>query len=125
MRDGAKQRAEGLGEKDKLAKALGEFADGMDAFRKTLVATRKGGFLAGEEQIRERVTWLYGSINGYEGRPTGSQIEYLETLTGEVADAEKRFEELLGADLDQLNGQLERKKLDPLARLTREEWEEQ
>jgi photosystem II stability/assembly factor-like uncharacterized protein len=124
VRDGAKERAEGLGEKDKLAKALGEFADGMDAFRKTLVATRKGGFLAGEEQVRERVTWLYGSINGYEGRPTRSQIDYLETLTGEVADAEKRYEELLAADLDKLNGQLERKKLEPLARLTREEWEE-
>jgi photosystem II stability/assembly factor-like uncharacterized protein len=125
LRDGARQRAEGLGEKDKLAKSLNEYADDLDAFRKTLVATRKGGFLAGEEQLREKVTWLYGSINGYEGRPTTSQLDYLEVLAEDVAAAETKFDGMLGADLDRLNGQLERKKLDKLARLTKEEWEAQ
>ncbi len=123
LHDQAGARAAGLGERDRLGLRLRDLATRLDELRKSLVATRKGGFLAGEEQLRERLSSLYGAVNGYEGRPTDSQIEYLAVLESELADAERKFRALLGADLESLNAQLRRKNLEPLVELSRADWE--
>ena len=94
------------------------FADELAAFRKTLVATRKGGFLAGEEQLREKLGTLYGSVNGYEGRPTDSQVKYVGVLEKELEKAEARLESLLAAQLDDLNPQLRKRNLSPVTRMS-------
>ena len=106
-----------------LATKLQAFNDELEAFRKTMVATRKGGFLAGEEQLREKLGSLYGSVNGYEGRPTNSQLKYTEVLGRRLAEAEERFRSLLAGQLDDINAQLGQRNLDPLTRMSREEWE--
>ena len=38
----------------------------LEELYSTLVATREGGWLSGEEQLRERLAFLYGAINSYE-----------------------------------------------------------
>ncbi len=115
-------RAEKLDQTDPLAKTLRTWAADLEAFRKTIVATRKGGFLAGEEQLREKLGWLYGSVNSFEGRPTDSQINYTEVLLGELNDAAARFDEFTLPQLDDLNNQLRRKNLAPIQRMTKEQW---
>jgi len=59
-------------------------ADKLDAMHKTLVATSEGGWLSGEEQLRERLGMLYGSVNAYDGRPTDSQLAEMENLSKEL-----------------------------------------
>jgi photosystem II stability/assembly factor-like uncharacterized protein len=124
IRDQGRARKDGLGEKDKLGVALQAFDDDLESLRKDVLATRKGGMLAGEEKLRERLTWLYGAINGYEGQPGASQMEYKKVLAEQEKAAERRFEALLATHLVDLNKRLEKKKLEPLARLTLEAWEE-
>ena len=124
MRGQAQARAAELKEGDRLAKRLEDFADELESLRKSLVATRKGGFLAGEEQLREKLTSLYGSVNSYEGRPTGSQLEYMKVMGDEVQAAEQRFDALLADNVSSLSSQLEKKKLEPIQRMTKEQWEQ-
>ncbi len=123
MQEQARAAKEALGDKDKLGERLQALDDELESLRKDLVATRKGGMLAGEEKLRERLTWLYGAVNGYEGRPGASQMAYKDVLSGQVAQAKDRFESVLGKHLDDLNRRLEKKKAPSLVRLTREDWE--
>ncbi len=116
-------RTEKLDEADTLAKSLTTLADDLEAFRKTIVATRKGGFLAGEEQLREKLGWLYGSVNGFEGRPTDSQIDYTAVLRGKLDEAATRFDALTVPRLDELNTQLQQENLAPINRMTKAQWE--
>ena len=121
----ARKRSETLAEGNELRKALKELDDVLEAYRKTLVATRKGGFIAGEEQLREKVTGLYGTVNGFEGRPTDSHLAYKVVLARDLAAAEKKFEELAASRLAELNPQLEARSLAPLAKLDRDTWKKQ
>ncbi|ANM32234.1 hypothetical protein ABI59_12845 [Acidobacteria bacterium Mor1] len=123
IRDQAQTHRDGLGEKDKLGGRLDDLIEALEKERAGLVATRKGGFIAGEEQLREKLTSLYGSVNGFEGKPSKSHLDYADVLESEVAAAETRFAGLLGDRLPAINGQLERKKLQALAEKSREDWE--
>lgn len=102
--------------------ALEEFVDKLEAFRKTLVATRKGGFLAGEEQLREHLVSLYGSVNGYEGRPTDSQIGRTKALEKMLQAGEAKQSELFAASLDDLNRALRDAGLGDVKALTHDAW---
>jgi len=104
---------------------LRDFTSDLETFRKTLVATRRGGFLAGEEQLREKLVSLYGSVNGYEGRPTDSQLRYAEVLAQRLTEVETRLAELTGRPLAQVNHSLEQARLTPINILTRQNWEAQ
>jgi len=106
-----------------LAAKLKQFHEELDAFRKTLVATRKGGMLAGEEQLRERLSSLYGSINGFEGPPTQSQTQYADVLLQQLDEAEKRFDSMTSPKLDELNPELRTNNQTPINRMTKAEWE--
>lgn len=106
-----------------VAKALNKLHEDLEAFRKGVVATRKGGFIAGEEQLREKLGSLYGAVNGFEGRPTDSQVEYADVLDKALIDAEKRFDGIVSPRFDDLNGRLTARKLDPIKRMSRQEWE--
>ena len=108
-----------------MARRLTRFADQLEEFRVGLVSTTEAGMFSGEERLRERLVDLYGAVNGYEGRPTGSQLNRMEVLAAELTEARTRFAELIEEDLDDLNGRLTREKMKPLVLLSREEWEEQ
>ena len=113
----------GLDSTDALAKNLKAFAGKLDSLHKTLVATKEGGILVGEEQLRERVVDLYGAINGYGGKPTKSQIERMDAVSKELANSEKTFEQFVKTDLEAFNAQLTAKKLPVITVITRAEFD--
>ena len=119
-RDQARARAGAVGA-GSLAKRLTGLADRLEALRKTLVATREGGRLTGEEQLREKLAMLYGSVNGYDGRPTTNQIDYAGVLGAELEKARRDFEGL-AKELTSINDTLAGRKLEPIRPLTPEDW---
>jgi hypothetical protein len=122
-RDQARSRAEKLGAADALAKKLTATADKLDVLRRSLVAVREGGSIAGDEKLREHLGRLYGGVNGYEGRPTNSQLRYADVLEGELAAAQAEFEAITAKDLPALNTGLTGKKLEPVTVMTRDAWQ--
>ncbi len=124
LREQASARLEGLGERDRLRRALTDLSDRLEGFRSGLVSTDAAGWLSGEELLREELGNLYGGVNGYDGRPSQSQLDRQEFLHGKLVKARNAFEELTSdSSLAGLNAQLERKELEPLAVLGRDDWE--
>ncbi len=123
LRDQAKARAAGLKTGDRLARRLAAYADTLDAFRATLVSTSAAGRMGGEERLREKLVGLYGAVNGYEGRPTDSQLEQANVLAARLDAAGSRFAALSSSQLAGINRDLGGRKLEALAVLLREEWD--
>lgn len=123
LKDGARERAEGLKDGERTARKVEEFADGLEEMRKTLVATREGAGISGEEQLRERLGALYGSVNGYEGRPTDSQLDRLASLGRELEEATAAYRAYVDEHLETVNAALGKEELAPLEPLSREAWE--
>ena len=120
LRDQTNERAEKLSGADK--KKLTAFASKLDEQYKTLVSTREGGWLSGEEQLREQIASVYGAINSYDGRPTDSQLAEGERLAGELSKKLSWFDNT-AKELADINRMLSSRKLETLNVLSREEWE--
>src|SRR5215468_9252557 len=121
-RDQARRRLAQL-PKDAQAPELQRFADTMENLRSRLVAVKEGGAITGEEKLRERLGDLYSSINEYDGRPTQSQLDSMQTLSAQLNQAEADFQKSISVELPVINPVLEQKKLDTIKPLTREDWE--
>ncbi|MEE4273931.1 MAG: hypothetical protein V2I67_19795 [Thermoanaerobaculales bacterium] len=120
LRDQARDRAAQLAKKDRAA--LEGFADVLDELHGSLVVAGEGGIMSGREELREKLGNLYGEIVSYDGRPSDSQIGRLADFTAEIEAKEAEFDEI-AAETASLNRILQRRDLEPLARLTREQWE--
>jgi len=123
FRDQAKAGLAGLPEKDPLRARLQAVADGMEAQRKSLVASQKGEGISGEEKLREELGMLYGNVNGYEGRPTQSQLDRTNVLDQDLAAATAAFEAAAKQAATALNPQLAGKKLAALKLVSFAEWD--
>ncbi|HKD14123.1 MAG TPA: glycosyl hydrolase [Candidatus Angelobacter sp.] len=121
-RDQARRRLTQL-PKDAQAPELQRFADTMENLRSRLVAVKEGGAITGEEKLRERLGDLYSSVNEYDGRPTQSQLDSMQTLSAQLNQAEADFQKTISVELPVINPVLEQKKLDTIKPLTREDWE--
>lgn len=104
-------------------KKLKEYGDELETFRKTLVATEMGG-ITGEEQLRERISAVYGGVMRYYGKPTDSQISRLNVLEVELKDRMSIADDLLGR-VDEMNRILEKAGKDPLEIISLEEFKEE
>jgi photosystem II stability/assembly factor-like uncharacterized protein len=116
-------RAAKLPAGDALATRLRDAAKQVDELRRRIVATKEGGAITGEERLRENLADLYGSVNGYEGRPTQTQIDRGDAIARELGDVVKDFDSWLAKNLESINAALARAGLDPITPLTRGEWE--
>jgi photosystem II stability/assembly factor-like uncharacterized protein len=123
-RDQAKKLAEGRKKGDRLAKNLSAFAEKLDTFHKTLAASRRGGFLTGEEQLREKISNLYASVSGYAGKPTQSELDRTQTLADELKKADVAFNKLMNGDLKAVNEKLAKKNLEPIKIMTEKAFRE-
>jgi hypothetical protein len=103
-------------------KTIKAYADDLDALRNTLSATREG-MLTGEEKLRERLGTLYGTVNSYDGPPSGSQLQNMELMQKELAEAAARFKALNDKSLAGVNTALAKAKLPAVAPISREEWQ--
>ncbi|PID80337.1 glycosyl hydrolase [bacterium DOLJORAL78_65_58] len=124
LRDAARQRADTLGEKEKLARKLRSFADEVDAFHSTLMVTEDVQGIPGVRKLREKVVRLYAAIAGFGGAPTESQVQRLAVFRKEIAAADGAFGDLTAGKLAKLNKGLQKKGLAPLELLTREAFAE-
>jgi photosystem II stability/assembly factor-like uncharacterized protein len=123
MRDALAARASRLEPGDPLRKRLDDLQNQADVIRKKIVATKEGGAITGEERIREKTTQLYGALTFYEGRPGDYQIARIDSLTHELGDVSKEFDDFTAQELPSVNSSLAKKKLQPIRVLTREEWD--
>ncbi|HYR46881.1 MAG TPA: sialidase, partial [Thermoanaerobaculia bacterium] len=97
-RAAAAAKAKGLAETDPAGKKLRETMEKLDAVKREIVATREGGAITGEERIREHLDTVYGALTGWEGKPARYQVERVEVLRRELADAAKEFEALAATE---------------------------
>jgi photosystem II stability/assembly factor-like uncharacterized protein len=120
-RDPLRQRAAGLPKGDRLRGQIEKLAGDLDGFYASLVATSEGGWMSGEEQLREKLGNLYGGINSYDGRPTKAQLDEAKLLGGKVDEATARLEGF-GGELAAINKALTARKLEPVKLMSLEEW---
>jgi len=118
----AQKVAAGLPAKDRLRQQVETVGGRLETFHKKMVATGEAGWLAGEVQLREKLATLYGAVNGYEGRPSKSQIDQETVLTDELGRAEKELGNLVDHDVAAVNRDLAGRKLPPVAVPSLEEW---
>ena len=121
LREQANARAAKLSGNDKTQ--LAALAGKADAMVKTLVATREGGWLSGEEELRERLGQLYGAVNFYDGRPTDPQLNEMAILSKELDAKQAAFDAIVAKDLAAANKSLAAKKLDAIKLMSHEEWD--
>lgn len=122
LRDQAREQSEKLKKGNRLGKRLDKFAGKLDKLHKTLVATRKGAGITGEQQLREKVVQLYVFVNSYDGRPTASQLTRLEVLEKAIGRANGKYKAIIDKELAAVNRMLEKKKLKPVKVETKEEY---
>jgi hypothetical protein len=122
-RDQARARADKLPRDDALRKRLEAFAEQMEGQRGALVSTRESeGGISGDEKLREELVTLYGNVNFYEGRPTESQVNRMGVLRADLEAAYRKFEAAADKELAAINPQLAKRKLEPITKLSQEEW---
>lgn len=121
LRDQVADRAGKLPAGDPLRKKLEALRDSVNKLSQSLAASREGGY-SGEIELREKVVGLYGAVNGYEGRPTASQLAQLEVLNKELDKAAAALDGFTSKDAAALNPQLEKKSFAPLKPLALDEW---
>ena len=122
LRDQTKQRASAATDNN-LKQQLDALLQKLEDFRSTLVSVKEGGMITGELKLREHLGDLYGSINGYSGRPTQSQIEGESVEKKQLADAGSKFQSITTSNLPPLNTALQSQKLEPLKAMSREDWD--
>ena len=105
-------RAAKLPAGDPLVARLRSASASADAMRKKIVATKEGGMITGEERLRENLADLYGSVSGYDGRPTQMEIDRADAIGREVADISKDFDGWVARELTGLNAAISAKKLE-------------
>ncbi len=108
---------------DALAKRQRAASAAVDALRKKIVATKEGGMITGEERLRENLTDLYGNIVFYDGGPSQTRMERTDALPRELGDVQRDFDAWATRELAGLNAALRSKRLEPVAVMSRQQWE--
>lgn len=121
VRDSVNSMKETMKQKP-LKKSLQAYHDKLEKLRKTLVATKEGSGITGEEQLREKLSMLYYLVSSYEGRPADSQIDRMKALDHDLNKAEKAAADLLGKELDQINALLDKNKFRKISVLSPEQF---
>jgi len=123
VRQALDERAGRLPASDAVAKRLRAASAAVDVLRKKIVATKEGGMITGEERLRENLTDLYSNIVFFDGGPTQTQIERADAIARELADVQRDFDAWTTRELAGINAALRSKKLEPIAVITRQQWE--
>ena len=125
MRDQARGRSKKLKDGDPLRKSLDSLDGKLTDLEKTLVPTGAEGAMpqiTGEVRLREEIGEVYGEVIRYGGKPTQSQIDRAVVLEQKVEAAGQSFTEL-SANVDSMNDALKAQKLDPIKKLSKEEYD--
>jgi photosystem II stability/assembly factor-like uncharacterized protein len=123
VRNVANANAAKLPEKDPLRKQLQTLAAKCDELRSKIVATKEGGMVTGEERIRELLGQLYGTVDGYEGRPAEYQTARADSLAHELQDVIDDFKKQTDQQLPVINASLKKKKAQAISILSEADWQ--
>jgi hypothetical protein len=123
VRQALEDRATRLPANDALTRRVRAASGVVDSLRKKIVATKEGGMITGEERLRENLTDLYSNLVFYDGGPTQTQIERADALARELGDVQRDFDAWATRDLAGINVALRGRKLEPIALITRQQWE--
>jgi photosystem II stability/assembly factor-like uncharacterized protein len=88
-----------------LSSALDSLAARMDSLNGKIVALQVGK-ITGEERLREKVAFIYGSIQDYQGRPTDSQLTGLNELAAQVETVSSALNNIESTELVRVNNEL-------------------
>jgi hypothetical protein len=105
-----------------LQKRLTALASSLEAQRTALVSSKQGEGISGEQKLREEMGMLYGNVNGFEGRPTQSQIARMGVLTSDLLGAEKKLDTAVAGEVAAVNKLLSARSLAPLTRIEESAW---
>jgi len=106
-----------------LENALRDLMTRLEIHRQSLVASREGPGITGEEKLREKISGVFGSIASYSGRPTDSQLDRINTLEFELKNAGENSQEIFRKELSRVNTLLQNTKMKSFEPLTREQWD--
>lgn len=106
VRSALEARAAGLSGNADLGGKLRAASAAVDELRKKIVATKEGGMITGEERLRENLVELYGSVNGYEGRPSATQVARTAAIGRELGEVAQQFNGWVTRELAPLNALL-------------------
>ncbi len=119
FRDAARERSKDIPKS--LARKLNEIEVQMDSLHLKMVVVKEGK-VVGEERLREKIGFLYGSIMSYKGRPTDSQSSGLASLAKEVDKISSDLAAFKDKDLPQLNKDLVKAGKKEVALISEEEF---
>ena len=88
-----------------LSKKLLSVSSRMDTLHNKIVSTKEGK-ITGEERLREKIAFIYGSMMAYPGRPTDSQIQGLDLLFQEAIKLQAGINGFITDDLVKINQEL-------------------
>jgi photosystem II stability/assembly factor-like uncharacterized protein len=103
FRAAAKERSKGVSKI--LTRQLHDVEVRMDSLHLKMVVVKEGK-VVGEERLREKIGFIYGSIMSYKGKPTDSQLNGLNALSKEVDKINADLTGFKEKDLPGLNKEL-------------------
>jgi photosystem II stability/assembly factor-like uncharacterized protein len=106
VRGSLADRSARLPAQDSFTATLQGASGQVDDMRKQIVATKEGGMITGEERLRENLANLYGSVVGYEGKPSATQLQRAAAIERELGDISKQFDLWVARELPKLNAML-------------------
>ena len=106
----------------RLRRQLEKLAGDLASLPRHAGGHRRGGLAVGRGAAPREAGPVYGGINGYEGRPTKSQLDQLRVLGARLDKAGRAPAVARHGELPAVNQGLTARKLEPVALLTFEEW---
>ena len=100
FRDAAKERSTGISKS--LSRKLHDLESRMDSIHLKMVVMKEGK-IVGEERLREKIGFVYGSVMSYKGKPTDSQLSGLNDLSKEVEKINTELTAFKDKELPELN----------------------
>ncbi|MCX6246964.1 MAG: glycosyl hydrolase [Bacteroidetes bacterium] len=119
IRDAAKQRSGDLPKS--LGKQLKNTELLMDSLHLKMVVVKEGK-VVGEERLREKLGFLYGSMLSYKGKPTDTQLSGLADLSKEIDKISKEIADFNSNKLPELNLALAKAKKEGIRVISKEEF---
>ncbi len=107
-----------------FGRKLSAIATRMDTIHMKLVSIKEGK-VTGEEKLREKIAFIYGSIISYPGKPTDSQLSGIDFLSKEVDSTRILINDFMAADLVLVNHQLVALKKDEIKVISQEEFKKE
>lgn len=105
-----------------ISRRLRTLARELDVLHDSLVNRAEGAVQSeNANRVRENLADTYGMLMGYEGPPTQSTLERVETMRHAVAQAEQRLRDILQQHLPALNKELRRSGLPIIQRPEQQE----